>query len=88
MDVDPFFFCQPLGLFRKVGNEEECGQGDDAGQEAFEDEYPAPGVVASSAVHLADCTSEKASKRGGELRRAEEEGISTLRFGAFVPHAD
>jgi hypothetical protein len=71
-----------------VGDQEICAKGDGAGQEAFENKYPAPCVVAFFAVHLADCTGKEASNCGCKLCRAEEKGILSLSFGASVPYAD
>lgn len=50
-----------------VGDQKVGAKGSDAGQEAFEDEYPAPCVVASFAVRLADCTGEEVSECGCKL---------------------
>lgn len=41
-------------MFGEVGYDKVRGESNDARQDAFEDEDPAPSMVATDAVHLAD----------------------------------
>ena len=87
-DIDSLFLRQTLSLLWKVGKYHEVGSKSDTSQGASGDEYPMPRVIASLAIHLPDCTGGESSKRTSKLGGAEEENVSSLSFGAFVPHAD
>ena len=87
-DVFAFVGGEPFGVFREGGKDEEEADGDYAGENAFEDEDPAPAVVATDSLHFADDGGEEAAKGAGESGGAEEEGVATLRFGAFIPHSN
>ena len=84
----PFPFAQELGLLREVRDDEEEQEGNDAGQEALDDEDPAPGEVAAQAVHVGQGGGEQAAEGAGQRGRGEEEGEALLGLRALVPHAD
>lgn len=64
-DVGALFLGQPFCFLRKVGYTEEEGKANDAGEEAFEDEDPAPSTIALDAFHLTNRCSEKTAKGTG-----------------------
>lgn len=61
-DIRALFLGQPFCFLRKVGDTEEEGKADDAGEKTFEDENPAPSTIALDAFHLADGRCEKTAK--------------------------
>ena len=83
------FICsEPSRVFGEVGYDEVRSEGDDAGQDTFEDKDPAPSMVALDVVHFVDGGSEQAVKRICKLCGYEEESKSLLSLCSFVPPAD
>lgn len=79
---------EPLDLFGEVGKPKVEEEADNDGQQAFEDEDPAPSSVAADATHLSDRCSEETAEGSCESGAVEEERVSPLRLVAPVPHAD
>lgn len=88
LDVGALFIVEPFCVLREIRDEEEEEDGDNAGEETFEYEDPAPSLVAANALHLAYGRGKEATEGTGKRSRAEEEGISLLGFTTLVPHAD
>lgn len=78
---------KPLGLLGKIGDKKEGSNGKNAGKSTLEYKDPAPGMIATNALHFADCTGQKPSESTGETSSIEEEGEAPLSFRRFVPHA-
>ena len=57
-DVSAFLFGKPFCVFGKICEKEEEKDGDDAGQDAFEDEDPAPAPVTTQTIHLTNSARE------------------------------
>lgn len=58
---------------------------DDGGEDAFEDEDPAPPVETADAVHLLDGECEQTRKGAGHRCGGEEDGEACLYFEPAVP---
>ena len=86
-DIDSFVFTQPLCLLGKIGNNEEGNKGDNASEDAFQNENPTPSVEASEGIQISYSSSKQTTESSCKCGGAEECGVSFLRFGAFVPHS-
>ena len=61
----PLFRTEKLGRFRPVDDEEPGNDGEDNSGEAFDDENPAPAIVAADPSHLGQSICEKLQTRSG-----------------------
>lgn len=87
-NVDLLFWCEPLGFLGEVRQQEVEKEADENREAAFYDEDPAPALVTSQSVHLADRGGKQATKSTGESSAVKEEGVSSLGLVAAVPHAN
>lgn len=87
LDELPLLFVEPLDILRKVGDDEEPDNCDDAGRDALDDEDPSPAAVATRPVHLPDGTGKQATEGARQGGGAEEEAEALLRLAPRVPHA-
>ena len=51
------FFCQPVAVLRKVGDEEESSDANQHGRDAFEYENPSPITITSYTIHISNSAS-------------------------------
>jgi len=79
---------EELGRLRPVGNPPLGQHSDNDGDQALDDEDPAPRAIAADAREVGDGVGQQARKGAGENRGAEEEGHAPLQLEALVVHAD
>lgn len=87
-DPIPLFGRQPFDLFGEVGDEEESGDADEDGQDAFENEEPSPVTQAANAAHVGDGAGEQAAESASDEDGAPEDGEAPLGFLPLVPETD
>lgn len=85
--VCALFLIQPLNILGEISNEEEQDDRDHTGQNALDNEHPAPATVAAHAIHLCDSTGKQTTEGAGQGGGAKEETETLLSLRARVPHA-
>ncbi len=75
-------------VLRPGRNEEERGEGHENGEDAFDDEDPAPALEPTDAIELDQQISEEAAEGAGKGRGEEEEGVAEEELMALVVAAD
>ena len=76
-----------LRVFGEVRDDEEERDGHDAGEQALDDEDPAPRLVAAQAGHVAQSGGEQAAEGASEGGGGEEKAETLLGLVTLVPHA-
>ena len=86
-DLDELFLlgAEPRGREGIIGQDKVGAQAEEDGGDALEDEDPAPGVVASGAIHEADAVGEQAAGEASDGGGGEHVEDADTQLGATIP---